>query len=80
MPTTQSTSSSKTTVKSAKPAIGKSLSSKASAGKFVTPEQRFAMIAEAAYFIAEKRGFSGGDTEADWFRAETEIDKMLTNQ
>ncbi len=38
------------------------------------------MIAEAAYFMAEKRGFREGKAEADWLCAETEIDKMLTNQ
>jgi hypothetical protein len=78
MPTTQSTSSSKT-VKAAKPTLGKSGASKTT-GKFVTPEQRFKMIAEAAYYIAEKRGFREGDIQADWLCAETEIDKMLTNQ
>lgn len=34
-------------------------------------------IAEAAYFIAERRGFHGGSPEDDWFRAEVEIDQML---
>ncbi|WP_455208449.1 DUF2934 domain-containing protein [Kaarinaea lacus] len=80
MPTTQSTTTSKTTVKSGKPTLGKSGPAKTTTGKFVTPEQRFSMIAEAAYFIAEKRGFSAGEAEKDWLNAETEIDKMLTNQ
>ncbi|HEY5601977.1 MAG TPA: DUF2934 domain-containing protein [Gammaproteobacteria bacterium] len=81
MSTTQSTTtSSKTTVKSSKPAMGKSAPSRTTTGKFVTPEQRYNMIAEAAYFIAEKRGFSGGDSSSDWACAETEIDRMLTNQ
>jgi len=58
--------------------------SRASAGqvttvsKFVTPEQRRRMIEEAAYFIAEHRGFSQGDCDDDWIRAESEIDQMLT--
>lgn len=39
--------------------------------------QRWQMIAEAAYFIAEHRGFDGGDPLQDWFAAEAEIDRML---
>ena len=31
------------------------------------------LIAEAAYFHAEHRGFSGGDAVADWLAAEAEI-------
>lgn len=77
MPTAQSTSTSKRTVKTKKPTLSKS---KTTTGNFITPEQRFNMIAEAAYFMAEKRGFSGGDPETDWFCAESEIDHMLTNQ
>lgn len=43
----------------------------------VTPEQRYQMIAEAAYFRAEKHGFAGGDVAHDWLEAEVEIDRML---
>ncbi|MGE5626099.1 MAG: DUF2934 domain-containing protein [Bacillota bacterium] len=35
------------------------------------------MIAEAAYFRAEKRGFAPGDEVADWLQAEAEIESML---
>lgn len=42
-----------------------------------TPEQRNHMIAEAAYYYAEKRGFSGGDPVNDWLAAEAEIDCMI---
>jgi hypothetical protein len=35
------------------------------------------MIAEAAYFHAERRGFEGGDPDQDWYRAEQEIDQLL---
>ena len=38
------------------------------------------MIAEAAYFIAENRGFSAGDTEQDWYDAENKIDQFLDEQ
>lgn len=43
----------------------------------VTPEQRYQMITEAAYFCAEKRGFVGGDPALDWLEAEAEIDRMI---
>lgn len=44
----------------------------------VTPEQRYRMIAEAAYYQAEKRGFVGGDCAQDWLDAEAEIDSLLS--
>jgi len=31
------------------------------------------MVAEAAYFRAERRGFIGGSPEQDWFEAEVEL-------
>jgi hypothetical protein len=43
----------------------------------VGPEQRAALIAEAAYFRAEKRGFSPGHETADWLAAEAEVDARL---
>ena len=43
----------------------------------VTPEERWRMIAEAAYYRAEHRGFVGGDTADDWLQASAEIDNML---
>ncbi len=46
----------------------------------VNAEQRYRMIAEAAYYRAEKRGFSGGDVENDWLEAEAEIDAILRQQ
>jgi uncharacterized protein YfcZ (UPF0381/DUF406 family) len=33
------------------------------------------MIAEAAYFRAERRGFQGGDPLDDWLQAEAEVDR-----
>ena len=42
----------------------------------VPAEERYRMIAEAAYFIAERSGFEG-DCEAYWLVAECEIDRML---
>jgi Skp family chaperone for outer membrane proteins len=37
------------------------------------------MIAEAAYFRAERRGFNGGDPLVDWVEAEAEINAQLGN-
>lgn len=37
------------------------------------PEPQRQMIAEAAYFRAEQRGFQGGDPVQDWVEAEKEI-------
>jgi hypothetical protein len=46
----------------------------------LTPEEQHEMIAQAAYYRAEKRGFGDGDPLADWLEAETEIDKQLTER
>ena len=46
----------------------------------VTSEKRYQMIAEAAYFRAEKRGFVGGDVAQDWQEAEAEIDLIFHQQ
>ncbi len=43
----------------------------------VTPEERWHMIEEAAYYHAEKRGFVGGDPAQDWSEAEAQIDAEL---
>jgi hypothetical protein len=43
----------------------------------VPPELRQRMISETAYFMAERRGFSGGSAHDDWAAAEAEIDRML---
>jgi len=44
---------------------------------FTGPEQRAALIAEAAYFRAEKRGFRPGHETEDWLEAEAEVDARL---
>ena len=44
---------------------------------FVGPEQRAALIAQAAYFRAEKRGFAPGHEAEDWLAAEAEVDASL---
>ena len=42
-----------------------------------TSDQKHRMIEEAAYFRAEKRGFTGGDPTDDWFTAEVEIEESI---
>jgi hypothetical protein len=44
---------------------------------FIEPEARQAMICEAAYFLAEKRGFDPGHDVDDWLLAEQQIDQTL---
>lgn len=39
--------------------------------------QREAMVAEAAYYCAERRGFAPGHELEDWLRAEAEIARSL---
>jgi hypothetical protein len=43
-------------------------------------DSRQRMIAEAAYYRAEKRGFVGGDPLHDWLDAEAEIDRILDHK
>lgn len=43
----------------------------------ITSEERYRLIAEAAYFRAESRGFQGGDPMTDWLEAEAEVNRML---
>jgi hypothetical protein len=45
----------------------------------VTAEMRQAMIAEAAYYIAEQRGFGSGRDVDDWLLAEKRIDAALSD-
>lgn len=51
-------------------------------GPELPDEQRKAMVAEAAYFRAEKRNFCGCDEQKrlDWLEAETEIEEKLSAQ
>jgi hypothetical protein len=51
---------------------------RASAATLIDPERRRALIAEAAYFRAERRGFVPGHEAEDWLAAELEVDTALT--
>ena len=43
----------------------------------VSTDDRRAMIAEAAYLRAERRGFVPGHETEDWLAAEAEVDALL---
>ncbi len=49
----------------------------ASTGITVSAEARRAMIEQAAYLRAERRGFASGDEVEDWLAAEAEVDALL---
>jgi hypothetical protein len=51
---------------------------KSSRKTIVSAEQRYRMICEAAYYVAQKRGFKGGNPVEDWVKAEHQIDTMLS--
>jgi hypothetical protein len=52
-------------------------STRRSAGRSgVGDEDRAHRIAEAAYFLARQRDFSGGDPVQDWLEAERMIDSL----
>lgn len=43
----------------------------------ISSEERHRMIAEAAYCLAEQRGFQGGSPEQDWLEAEAQVERMI---
>jgi hypothetical protein len=51
--------------------------SDAPTGITVSEDARRAMVAEAAYLRAERRGFAPGNEEEDWLAAEAEVDALL---
>jgi hypothetical protein len=46
----------------------------------VSMEERWRMIATAAYYKAEKRGFAPGNEFQDWIDSEAEITALLSKQ
>ncbi len=64
-------------IKQSAPSRKKSSPKQKQAPRAISPESRERMIAEAAYYKAESRGFSGGDAERDWLEAESEIDALF---
>lgn len=62
--------------KTASPRTASSPNRKPSA-KVISPRERWQMIADAAFFRAESRGFAPGGEIADWLAAEMEVDALL---
>jgi hypothetical protein len=48
-------------------------------GSDLTSEQLQRMVAEAAYYIALRRGFVGGNPVEDWLAAEAEVKRALAS-
>jgi hypothetical protein len=61
-------------------AARKKVSQKPNSAHPITAEERWNMIATAAYYRAEKRGFVGGDSAEDWAAAEAEVDAQLAGR
>ncbi|MBI4404328.1 MAG: DUF2934 domain-containing protein [Deltaproteobacteria bacterium] len=49
----------------------------ATSDKSVTADERRQMVEQAAYFLAEKRGFEAGHELEDWLSAERQIESRL---
>lgn len=64
--------------KSSGPRSGSATQGTPVSGEIQVPaEEREHMVAEAAYYRAEARGFRGGDPADDWLAAEREINRLL---
>lgn len=64
--------------KAAKSATSTAKTTRAKAGGgALAPDQRRYYIEVAAYYIAERRGFHGGNALEDWTAAEAEVDRLL---
>ncbi|HUX23817.1 MAG TPA: DUF2934 domain-containing protein [Burkholderiales bacterium] len=64
------------------PAVGaraKRGDGKAKAGPALSAQERERLIAQAAYFRAEKRGFAPGCELQDWVEAEAEVRRLIGN-
>ena len=46
-------------------------------GAAISDQQRRNYVEVAAYYIAERRGFQGGDALDDWAQAERDVERML---
>lgn len=71
-------SKAKSSTRSSSVAAARGASATEAAVSGITLPQRERMIAEAAYYRAEHRGFQGGDPQQDWLEAEAEINRMLS--
>lgn len=58
----------------AKKSAAKKVAAEHESSQSITPDERQRLIAEAAYLIAEQRGFQGEKALDDWLQAEAEVD------
>lgn len=63
--------------KAAKAAVVKTAPAKSNKKITVLPQERYRMIATAAFYLAECRGFTRGYEMEDWLTAEKEIDAKI---
>ena len=67
----------------AKPAAKKVSATKmkpsTAAAPVLTSEQRTHYVAVAAFYIAERRGFTLGNPADDWLAAEAEVDRLIAS-
>ena len=82
--TTPKSATPKTTTRAKKAVMGKTTDTTLAANamsapeqKAVTPEERWTLIAERAYYLAAERNFAPGGEVADWLTAEAEVDREL---
>ena len=61
----------------AKQATGKKRPRQTAHASIDSSHQRQRLIAEAAYYKAERRGFQEGDALLDWLEAESEVDRIM---
>ena len=66
-----------TRARSAQPKATRAAQAKPPSRAAVSADDRRAMIAEAAYLRAERRGFAPGHETEDWLAAEVEVDVLL---
>jgi hypothetical protein len=66
-----------TRARSAQPKGTRSAKATSAPRAAVSTDDRRAMIAEAAYLRAERRGFAPGHETEDWLAAEVEVDALL---
>ncbi|APZ42326.1 DUF2934 domain-containing protein [Acidihalobacter ferrooxydans] len=63
-----------------KPSTGTKKAPTAKKAPVISAEQRYKMIEEAAYYIAEQNGFDNSRNAVYWLEAEAQIDKMLSGK
>ena len=68
------TTTKKTTRRAAAPKLARAKTPVLAETPFVDPAERRAKVAQAAYLLAEQRGFAPGHEEQDWLAAERLVD------